>query len=444
MRSKIAKLLIYITLLFSTSVQAVNLQELNELTKQFLRMLERSGKIIHEEESNLYLQRLGNRLSKNVRNKYDQYHFFLVNDNTINAFAGPGGYIGVHSGLILLAENEDELAGVIAHEMGHVKQHHMIRQLERMKAEKISMTLATLASIFLGAYSPELGQAAILTGAAGIQQMELNYSREQEAEADRIGIEILEKAHYSPYSLLTFFKRLLAQEQISIASMIPTMLKSHPLTEHRIAEIENRLHSKKQLRSPSVAFELFKAKIAFISQSNEPVHYKHAIAQDYADALMLLKNARYSDIEKMMPRLLAQKDIPAIKGFLIDYYGARGKPIRKGLIKKNIRYRNNEIITSKLFEYHLNQAHYAKATEIVQEALSETPTDPEVWFAYAELEAKQQHEAEAYLYRARGMYLSRKKFAARRLVGIAATKKTHYPYTKEKIKALQSELKRGK
>ena len=146
-----------------------------------------------------YIRRLGERLAKPVREgPPDGFTFFIVHDPRINAFAAPGGYIGLNSGLVLAAGNEAQLAGVMAHEMAHVTQRHIAKALAATQRNQYKTLAAVLAGLILGGQNPEAAQAAITGGIAAEAQRQINYTRSNEYEADRIGIGILTQAGYDP------------------------------------------------------------------------------------------------------------------------------------------------------------------------------------------------------------------------------------------------------
>ena len=166
-------------------------RELDQLEREFIDQINQSPLVIHTPLAEQYINHLGMRLAQHGEIKPPV--FFIVNSNEINAFAGPGGYIGVNSQLILATENESELAAVMAHEMSHVRLHHLYRMLEHEKQMKIPMLASMLASIALGVINPMLGSGAIMATLGGFAQTDINFIRSNEKEADRIGIDILTK-----------------------------------------------------------------------------------------------------------------------------------------------------------------------------------------------------------------------------------------------------------
>ncbi|MFO8154652.1 MAG: M48 family metalloprotease [Pseudomonadota bacterium] len=206
----------------------------------FLRNLRQHVEIVDDPEIRAYVRSLGNRLASRADgHQPDDFHFFVVNDSRINAFAAPGGYIGVNAGLILAAREEDELAGVVAHEIAHVTQRHLARAREASDDMSVPMAASILAAILLGGEDPQLGQAALAATIAGSTQYQISFTRSNEREADRVGMEMLASAGFDPEGMPSFFERLQANNRFG-ASVVPEFLMTHPVTLNRIADGRNR------------------------------------------------------------------------------------------------------------------------------------------------------------------------------------------------------------
>ncbi|MDP2903891.1 MAG: M48 family metalloprotease, partial [Methylovulum sp.] len=175
-------------------------EEEKEFGEAFFRSLHSQITINQDAEIQQYIQTLGQKLAANSDAPSHPFHFFVVLENDINAFAGPGGYIGVNSGLMLMTEAESELASVIAHEIGHVTQRHLFRAAEAAGRLSVPMMAATLAAILLGTQSAAMGQAAIMAIQAGSVQFQINFTRENEEEADRVGMQTLASSQFDPRS----------------------------------------------------------------------------------------------------------------------------------------------------------------------------------------------------------------------------------------------------
>jgi predicted Zn-dependent protease len=208
-----------------------------------------------------YLNSLGNKLVAASPDSRQEFNFFLIRDPQVNAFALPGGFIGVNSGLLLTAQSESELAGVLAHEIGHVVQRHFARMLVAQKGFQLT-SLAALAIAILAARSnSEVSQAAMVGAQASYVQSSLNFTRANEQEADRVGFQILEKSGFDPQGMAAFFGRMLRATRFSDTAA-PSYLRTHPLTTDRIADMENRAQNLPYHQVPdSIEFQLMRAKL---------------------------------------------------------------------------------------------------------------------------------------------------------------------------------------
>ena len=186
-----------------------------------------------------YIQALGTRIISGGLESNFPFTFLLVENPSINAFAMPGGIIAINSGLFTLTTRESELASVIAHEIAHVTQRHIARNLENAKSFNVVSALTFLGAILASIYNVDLGQAALMTSQAGLQQATLAYSRAFEQEADRIGMHLMVSAGIDPYGMPQFFKRMHKYTQLNHGKL-PEFLRTHPLTLQRISESEAR------------------------------------------------------------------------------------------------------------------------------------------------------------------------------------------------------------
>lgn len=210
-----------------------------ELGHILLAEVRRRLPISNDPEINQYIHSLGTRITSGGLDSDFPFTFLMVMNDSINAFAMPGGIVAVNSGLLTLAQQESELASVLAHEIAHVTQRHIARNFANAKSLSIVTALTILGSILAAAYGGELGQAAIITSQAGIQQKRLAYSRSFEDEADRIGTQLLVDANIDPQGMPLFFERLNEHAQLN-RDQIPEFLSSHPHTPDRIIESKAR------------------------------------------------------------------------------------------------------------------------------------------------------------------------------------------------------------
>jgi len=289
-----------------------------ELGDAFFRSLHSRIKINQDTEVQQYIQSIGRQLVANSDMPSNPYHFFVVLDRQINAFAGPGGYIGINSGLLLLTESESELASVMAHEIAHVTQRHLYRAFEAASRLSIPTAAATLAAILIGTQSPALAQAALVAIQAGSIQFQIDFTRDNEKEADRVGMQTLAKSDYDPRGMPTFFERL-QQSSRYYGQNIPEFLRTHPVSVSRISDTRGRSNKYPYKQYPdSQSYLLTQAKLRVMTASKpkDALRYfqskqhlgtaKQQAVTRYGIALVHLENQNFSEAEKQFQRLAKQ------------------------------------------------------------------------------------------------------------------------------------------
>ena len=324
-------------------VSATVLSPLEEqrIAEQIMKDVMSSGQVVSDVEVVDYVHNLGYRLAANGPDRRQQFYFFVVRDNTINAFAMPGGVIGIHTGLILASNSESEVASVMGHEIGHVVQRHLARMLAQQKQDSI-INLATLALAILASRADSgLGGGPMVAAQAGAVQRQLDYTREHEREADRVGLQILDSAGFDTRAMPVFFETL--QKNTRFEGSAPSFLRTHPLTTERITDIRSRVEQlpyrqvqdspefhyvraklMSELGSPSNMAETFKTNIRDKKYANEAAqHYGLALAlmrkndfQAAAEQVAWLRtNApRHAMIETLAARLEVARKNPQAAG----------------------------------------------------------------------------------------------------------------------------------
>lgn len=312
------------------SVGATELPDLGEVSRKYFSDLDEQvlsrtimrdvyadPQYLDDPEVEAYLEQLGYRLvSVSSRNQRD-FTFFVIQHPSINAFALPGGNIGVHSGLLLAAQNESELASVLGHEIAHVTQDHIARMVAS-QSQSYWPSLAALGIALLAARSnPQVANAAIVSTQALSIQNQLNYTRDYEREADRIGFEMLTKSKFDPRGMSSFFGKLQRTNRLYDTSA-PAYLRTHPLTSERIADMESRTESTPYLQvADSLDFELVRARLramegtpqqavkTFQSQLQDK-RYSQPAAAHYGLALAFLRARTYVGAENEFQKLDTQ------------------------------------------------------------------------------------------------------------------------------------------
>ena len=235
----------------------------------FYRSLRANLPFVDDLQINYYLNSIGKRLASHSDAAGDTFHFFIIKAPTINAFAGPAAYIGIHTQLILEAKNESQLASVLTHEIAHVSQRHLARAFDN-SGNSTALTIATLlAAILVGTQDSQAGQAVFMSGIAGSQQSSINFTRSNEYEADRVGIGILADTGINPQGMVDFFEILLDKSPEGGIEY----LRTHPLSSNRVSEAKDRVAKKDEaLPSDTVDFQFTKARLAILL-SKQPAYY---------------------------------------------------------------------------------------------------------------------------------------------------------------------------
>ncbi len=245
--------------------------EEKQLGAQFMRQIRAQMPLVRDVPITEYIQFLGNRLANaSGKTSEQEFTFFVINDAQINAFAIPGGYVGINVGLIQAMQLEEQLAGVVAHEVAHVTQRHHARAFALGNQYSVRTAATILAAVLIGQASAEAGQAALAAGMAANQQSAINFTRTNEIEADRIGIEILTNAQYNPTAMAESFAILRRKNSLNTSAGALQYLRTHPLDNNRIAEAKDRANVQPELPlAPQIDFQLFKARLAVLTSENK-------------------------------------------------------------------------------------------------------------------------------------------------------------------------------
>lgn len=283
--TSIVSVLLLATIFFSEALSAPNLPTLGDASSEYLSpMMERKlgeeimqsirndKDYIDDEVSIEYLNNFGSKLLEAHQEARGEakvdFYFFAVRDPRINAFALPGGFIGVHSELVLAAQNESQLASVLAHEIGHVAQRHIARMIGNQQQD----ALIPITSLILAALAMHASSDAAMALAAGGQglavQRQLNFSQNAEREADRVGLQILRDGGFDPTDMVAFFERMQNSTR-NYSDNVPAFLRSHPMTTERIADIQSRIRSDTfRKHHDSLDFQLFRARMRILQDDS--------------------------------------------------------------------------------------------------------------------------------------------------------------------------------
>jgi len=343
----------------------INLSDEKKIKFEILSKVYQSNSLITDLEINDYIEKLGRELSvKGTKEKLD-IKFFILNDSSINAFAMLGGIIGIHSGLILAANSESELASVISHEIAHITQKHLLRLFDSQARNSYKSYIAIAIAILAARSNPQVASGAIAAANASSIQNTLDFTRENEKEADRVGLEILLKSGYDPKGFVDFFQTIDKFNEFS-SGAAPAFLRTHPITGERISDIQDRLKEYRFIqKSSDIDFYLVKAKLkVFLGDKEYITNY---FMKEIKEKKSLNENASYFGL--VHAYLRNNKIDEARKNFDILKY-------------KNIKSPMLFQLESKLL---ISEKNYLGAYKILNIGLKEFPTNKSLIYEFVNL-----------------------------------------------------------
>lgn len=360
-----------------------------QIGEQSMFQIRASEQYLNDPEVTDYLNRLGKRLVANSSEPSQPFEFFVIDDAAINAFAMPGGFIGVNTGLIMLSQSESELASVLSHEISHVTQHHLARMISGRKYDSLAAMAAIAVAILAARDNPQAAQAGIVGAQGGLMQRQLDFTREHEKEADRIGLDLLQRSGFDPHAMPGFFERLQKATQL-VEGDTPSYLRTHPLTTERVADVGNRVQSIPfKLVADSLDFHLMRARLnAMQKPTREAVSYFHSalgtqrfgnpVAQRYGLVLALLRDRQ----EKRAIQEFAVLHKQAPRNATIETLAGRIRQLDKkdGDVLEFYRATLKEYPTHRALIYDyalllLQRQHYSEALTLLDEQINRDGND---------------------------------------------------------------------
>ena len=407
---------------------ALSPQQERQIGEQSMLQIRADTSYLDDTEVYAYLNQLGYQLVASSNDPAQEFEFFALNDNTINAFALPGGFIGVNTGLILTAESESELASVLSHEIAHVTQHHLARMVAGQKYDSVGAMAAIAVAILAARSNPDAAQIALIGAQAGSIQRQLNFTRTHEMEADRIGLTTLQKANFDTRAMPLFFERLQKSTRL-LDNSTPSYLRTHPITSERIADIASRVQQTPyRLVADNLNFQLVRAKLrAMQSKPLEAIAYftlalgaqKHGdqTAQRYGLALALLKSGQMDRAAKeflpLNERVTQNPMIATLAGQIKRAQIKRADQNQKDnsliLFYRNAtqNFPQHRALTYDYAELLLDNKRYADSLQLLNDQVADHPNDPRLYElqarAYGALgKPQEEHHALAYAYALHG------------------------------------------
>jgi beta-barrel assembly-enhancing protease len=253
------------------------------LGQAIMRSIRASGQLVEDPQVNEYVNEIGHRVAAYANDGEHSFSFFVVDDPNINAFALPGGFIGVHTGLLEATRSEDELAGVLAHEIAHVTQRHIARAIHANQRQSILSTAIMLGAILAGAAggSSDAMQGAIAVAQGTAVQQQINFTRANEYEADRVGITALAEAGFDPNGMASFFE-VISRSTQPVEHRVPEFLRTHPVSSARIAEARGRARDHVVVPTPDTTdYGIAKARLAVARMATADAAVEHFEKKDY-------------------------------------------------------------------------------------------------------------------------------------------------------------------
>ncbi len=310
-----------------------------------------------------YLNKLGGRLTAVSNDPGFGFQFFAIDEASINAFAMPGGYIGVHAGLILAAQSESELAGVLAHEISHVTQRHIARQVYQSKQVGIASMVAMGLALLAARSSSQVAGAAIAGSQAGAMASQLAFSRDFERESDRLGFDTLQRAGFDVRGMSLFFERLQQATRL-YENNATAYLRTHPLTVERLSDMQNReqAYPYRQVRD-SNDFLLVRARVQALQ--GRPADALKELQRQLAEGKY---SSRPATLYGLAVALQRQRDWPAAESALAE---ARASGMSSALL---------EHLAADL---RLAQGDVRQGLRLYTEALLRFPQHPGLVYGYA-------------------------------------------------------------
>ena len=385
----------------------------------YVRQLRASAPLINDPLLNQYINQLGMRLVAHANSVRTPFHFYLIRNDEINAFAFFGGNVVLHSALFRTSDNESQLASVMAHEISHVTQRHLARAMEEQQRNAPLTWVGALGSILLAMANPQAGMAGLAGTLAGTQQGIISFTQGNEQEADRIGIQVLQRAGFDPQAMPTFLQKLADQSRFAFKP--PEILLTHPLPDSRLADTRNRASQMPPVVVQS-SQDYFMAKVRALgmyatgqNQLNEDLlaewskgNARQQQAAQYGRAILFLEAKSFTNAQKIIAPLLA-KDPNNVwyLDIMTDIDLGLNQPQqavkRLTAVKASA---SNPVLQLNLANALLEAKQPAAATRILNRYTWAHPDDSNAWDLLAQASAAQNLRDEELSARAEGLALT--------------------------------------
>ncbi|MEK1904774.1 MAG: M48 family metalloprotease [Pseudomonas sp.] len=379
------------------SSSIVSPEQEHQLGRAWLSMLRGQVDQLSDPQLKDYVETSVYRLAETSQVEDRRLEFVLINSSQLNAFAAPGGIIGVNGGLFLYAQTEAEYASVLAHELAHLSQRHFARGIEAQQRMQVPMMAAMLAGIVAAAAGAgNAGMAAIMSTQAAAIQEQRRFSRQNEQEADRIGLLNLEKAGYDPRAMPSMFERLMRQYRYD--SKPPEFLLTHPVTESRIADTRNRAEQYRPGGTEdSLRYQLLRARVQLTFEETPGISAKRFRAMldanpkldaaRYGLAIAKIRSGQLNEARSSLQELLskAPDDITYNLAMVdLDITANRIADARQRVERLRGQYPDNYPLEQARIDLMLKQGQKKEAEAALDQLLKHRPHDPDIWYQVAE------------------------------------------------------------
>ncbi|WP_422047390.1 M48 family metalloprotease [Rosenbergiella collisarenosi] len=377
----------------TTAGETLSINQELQMGDFYVRQLRASAPLIDDPLLTQYINGVGQRLVAHAWSVKTPFHFFLIQNDELNAFAFFGGNVVLHSALFRYTDNESQLASVMAHEISHVTQRHLARAMADQKSTAPLTWVGALGSILLAMANPQVGMAALTGTLAGSQQGVISFTQENEREADRIGLQVLQRSGFDPEAMPAFLQKLADQTRFS--STPPEILLTHPLPDSRLADARNRANQMPRLIvQSSQDFYFAKVRILAMYGSEQEKNQlddvlsnydkgnsREKLAATYGRAVMFMQAKSNDNAKRLITQLLSQQPTnPWFLDLATDIDIALKQPNQAVTRLTSIpNYAANPVLRVNLANAYLEAKHPAQALTILNRYTWDYPDDPIGW-----------------------------------------------------------------
>lgn len=417
-QSVVSLLLLLPLFCFQGKAFGFSVGEEKEVGEKLLSLVRQQYTLLDDPDISQYINDLGNEILKEAGPQYFDFHFFVINDKEFNAFAAPSGLIFVHSGLIETMDNEDELYGVLAHEIGHVTSRHIAERMEKNTKMSIGTAALILAGIAVG--GGPLGEALITGSLAAGETMNLHFSRKDEEEADRLAYGWMKASDRDPHEMVSMLQKMVRISKYRLGN-IPPYLLTHPEPERRVGYVQDLLYidkGKKYPKHSELRFQRIKARV--LSLSKDPLALQarylkqkndgtNGVFADYGLSLVYLNTAQYEKALEALNRVIEKSPETALlftdRGVIYFQMGNPKQALENFQMARSID--KDDLYTA----YYLARTdeqlgNEAEAVNLYELLISRQPDFAKAFLQLGQLKGKQKKESEAYYYLGQYYWLS--------------------------------------